>query len=239
MSSFDYDACTVRVKCSYTKNRNKAEVSLRPDTAAELQSFFAGRLPDVKAFGGTHKRLTNTTAEMLKADLADAGIAYVDDAGLFADFHSLRHTTGSLLAASGCHPKVAQSIMRHGDINLTMSLYTHTLRGQESEAVRSLPDLSLPSMESLKATGTDGKVVDADSSAYKKLAKNPYPDSPRPSSIGNEDRSKSPGNGDGNTSHKPLNMVMLGTEKTLVSSSDTASEQNTSARVQNTGHRIQ
>ncbi len=164
---------------------------------------------------------------------------YVDDAGLYADFHSLRHTTGSLLAASGVHPKVAQSIMRHGDINLTMSLYTHTLQGQESEAVKSLPDLSLPSKECLRATGTNGKAVDPGASAYKKLAKNPYPDSPQPSSIGNEDRSKSPDNSDGNTSHKPLAMTTLGTEKTLVSSSDTASEQNTSAMVQNTGNRIQ
>lgn len=58
----------------------------------------------------------------------------------------LRHTTGSLLAA-GVHPKVIQSIMRHSDINLTMSRYTHILRGQESEAVAKLPDLELPSGE--------------------------------------------------------------------------------------------
>ncbi|MHC4582625.1 MAG: tyrosine-type recombinase/integrase [Planctomycetota bacterium] len=239
VSSFDFKACTVRVRCSYTKNRNKAEVSLRPDTAADLQSFFAGRLPDVKAFGGTHKRLTTTTANMLKADLADAGISYVDDAGLFADFHALRHTTGSLLAASGVHPKVAQSIMRHGDINLTMSLYTHTLRGQESEAVKSLPDLSIPSKESMRATGTDGKAVDTGSSAYKKLAKNPYLDSPQPSSIGNEDGSKSADNGDGNTAHKPLDMTTLGTEKTPVSSSDIDSNGDTSGSAQNSGNRIQ
>jgi hypothetical protein len=176
---------------------------------------------------------------MLKADLADAELPYVDDAGLFADFHSLRHTTGSLLAASGCHPKVAQSIMRHGDINLTMSLYTHTLRGQESEAVKNLPDLSLPSMESLKATGTDGMVVDTGSSAYKKLAKNPYPDSRQPSSIGNGDESKSSDNGTNNTFHKPLDMAMLGTEKTLMSSGDIDSNRDTSVSAQNTGKRIQ
>ncbi len=72
------------------------------------------------------------------------------------DFHSLRHTTGSLLAASGVHPKVAQSILRHSDINLTMSIYTHTLTGQESQAIDSLPDL-LPSKnkQSATATGTD------------------------------------------------------------------------------------
>jgi hypothetical protein len=78
-------------------------------------------------------------------------------AGRYADFHSLRHTTGSLLAASGVHPKVAQSIMRHSDINLTMSRYSHILRGQESEVIAGLPDLSLPSRQSqqAKATGTD------------------------------------------------------------------------------------
>jgi hypothetical protein len=227
------------VRCSYTKNRNKAEISLRPDTTAELKSFFAGRLPDVKAFGGTHKRLTPTTAQMLKADLADAGLPYVDEAGLFADFHALRHTTGSLLAASGVHPKVAQSIMRHGDINLTMSLYTHTLRGQESEAVKSLPDLSLPSREDLRATGTDGKAVDPGASAYKKLAKNPYLDSPQPSSIGNEDRSKSPGNGDGNASDKSLAVTTLGTEKALLSSGDTDSNGGPSGTAQNSANRIQ
>ena len=97
---------------------------------------------------------------MIRADLADAGIDYVDDARRYVDFHSLRHTTGSLLAASGVHPKTAQKIMRHSDINLTMSVYSHTFKGQESEAVAKLPDLSLPSKEKQQAvaTGTeDGK----------------------------------------------------------------------------------
>ena len=61
---------------------------------------------------------------MIKADIEDAGIPYVDEAGRFADFHSLRHTTGSFLAASCVHPKISQSIMRHSNINLTISLYT-------------------------------------------------------------------------------------------------------------------
>jgi integrase len=239
ISSFDFKAGTIRVNCAYTKNKKMAEVQLRPDTASDLQESFAGKMPSVKAFGGTHKKLTTKTAEMLRADLAGAGIPYVDDSDRFADFHCLRHTTGSLLAASGVHPKVAQSIMRHGDINLTMSLYTHTLRGQESEAVKSLPDLSLPSRESARASGTDDKAVETDSRAYKKLAKNPYLDSPQPSSVGSEDRSKSPGNGDGDTSHKPLDMTTLGTEKALVSSGDTDSEPNTSGTAQNTGQRIQ
>ena len=99
-------------------------------------------MPSVKAFNVPYK-----TANMLKADLADAGIPYVDDTGLYADFHSLRHSTGSLLAAAGVHPKVIQSIMRHSDIILTMSRYTHGFRGQESEAVSKLPDFGVSSMK--------------------------------------------------------------------------------------------
>ena len=53
-----------------------------------------------------------------------------------------------------------------------MSLYSHTLRGQESEAIENLPDLTLPSKSKQKATGTDGTNADvAYKPAYKKLAK--------------------------------------------------------------------
>ena len=85
---------------------------------------------------------------MIQADLADAGIVYVSESRLFADFHALRQSTGSMLAASGVHPRVAQSIMRHGTIELTMSRYSHIYAGQESLAIESLPDLSKPSTQS-------------------------------------------------------------------------------------------
>lgn len=81
-------------------------------------------------------------------------LAYRDHAGLVADFHSLRHTFISNLARAGVHPKLAQSLARHSDINLTMSRYTHTTRGEQSEALAALPDLSLPVASELRATGT-------------------------------------------------------------------------------------
>ena len=71
------------------------------------------------------------------------------------DFHSLRHTFGTILAASGIHPKTAQELMRHSDINLTMSRYSHTLRGQEAKAIESLPDFDAPISAEAIATGTD------------------------------------------------------------------------------------
>ncbi len=52
--------------------------------------------------------------------------------------------------------------MRHSDTNLTLSRYTHTLLGQETKAVDSLPDLSSPGSKSEKVavSETDGKPVD-------------------------------------------------------------------------------
>jgi hypothetical protein len=44
--------------------------------------------------------------------------------------------------------------MRHSDINLTMSICTHTLTGQESQAIESLPDLSLPGNQEQRAVAT-------------------------------------------------------------------------------------
>jgi hypothetical protein len=82
-------------------------------------------------------------------------LAYEDGAARVVDFHALRHTPGSLLAASGAHPKVAQAIMRHSSIDLTMSRYTHVFAGQEDRAVAALPDLSAPVGQTAKATGTD------------------------------------------------------------------------------------
>ncbi len=159
ISSFDFKELTVTVHPEFTKNGQEAIQSLRNNTAAELKEFFKNKFPETKAFGGTYKKLTPKTSDMLQADLADAGIPYILD-GLYFDFHSLRHQTGTLLAASGVHPKVAQKIMRHSDINLTMSRYTHIFSGQESEAIAKLPDFSEPSKQKQRAisTGTDGVV---------------------------------------------------------------------------------
>lgn len=166
VSSFDLDECEVAVEAAYSKRKRRDVLPLRVEMASELEDFFRGKTPNVKAFGGHYKKLTDKTSKMLQADLAEAGISFVDDSGRYADFHSLRHTTGTWLAASGVHPKVAQSIMRHSDINLTMSRYSHTLLGAEAEAIASLPDCSPSSRERQKATGTDGKTDLALNSAF-------------------------------------------------------------------------
>jgi len=154
VSSFDLQGYTVTVEAAYSKHRRQDTLPLRPDTANELQSFLSGKMPNANAF---NMPKADNVVKMLRADLADTGIQYRDDSGRVFDFHGFRHTTGSLLAASGVHPKTAQAIMRHSTIDLTMSRYTHVFTGQTSKAVESLPDLSLPCVESQRsiATGTD------------------------------------------------------------------------------------
>jgi integrase len=155
VASFDFIRYTITVEAGYSKHRRQDELPLRADMAAELEKLFAHKMRDAQAFNVPDK-----PAKMLQADLADAGIDYIDESGRVFDFHALRGQCASLLAASGIHPKVAQSIMRHGDINLTMSRYTHVLRGQESEAIAKLPDLSLPSSKRKNsATGTDNQQI--------------------------------------------------------------------------------
>ena len=85
--------------------------------------------------------------------------------------------------------------MRHCDINLTMSRYTHVLRGQESEAVAKLPDLSLPSSKRQKAvaTGTDNMVVDAAQNSQKELTRKLTPKL-TPAAFSGCDRSATVGN---------------------------------------------
>jgi len=92
---------------------------------------------------------------MIRADLEAAGIEYTGAGGRFADFHSLRHSFITHLANGGVYPNTAQALARHSTITLTMDRYSHSLRGQQAEALDALPDLSAPSAESVRATGTD------------------------------------------------------------------------------------
>ena len=143
VSSFNFDRLTVQVESAYTKNRQIANLPLRRQTAEQLKTLLAGKMPSVKVFDLPDK---SKMAKMLRADCRGAGVSTEN-----IDFHCLRHTAGTLLAASGVHPKTAQTILRHSSIDLTMSIYTHTLRGQEATAIESLPDFS----GGKKKTGTN------------------------------------------------------------------------------------
>lgn len=148
VASFDFANQLVNLDGKHTKNGRGASLPLRSATATLIKDLFTSKMPHIAAFNLPSKY---SMADMLRADLVAAEIKMDPNRGQFC-FHSLRHSFGTMLAASGVHPKTAQTLMRHSDINLTMIMYTHTLRGQEATAVESMPDLS---SKANKATGTN------------------------------------------------------------------------------------
>ena len=66
-------------------------------------------------------------------------LEYRDEKGMYADFHANRHMFITNLAKAGVHPKLAQSMARHSDVNLTMGVYSHVDVAQQAIAINTLP----------------------------------------------------------------------------------------------------
>ena len=147
---------TVTVAAAYSKRRREDVLLLRPELARELMTCLAGQAPAPSPAFPLPER--DKMIQAFRADLTAAAIPYRDPAGRVADFHALRHTFITNLAASGVHPKTAQALARHSTITLTMDRYTHSIIGDEVAALAGLPDLSAPptgAAEEMSRTGTD------------------------------------------------------------------------------------
>ena len=156
ISSFDFTNCEVMVEAKYCKNRKKSVQLLKYSRTKQLKDFFANKLQGVLAFDmPTH----HYTADVLKADLVKAKIAYIDELGRKGDFHALRHTLATALDETGASLAERMAIMRHSNkSNLTLGTYTHPQAYNIRRAIESLPPYPWPGQtqsETLAATGTD------------------------------------------------------------------------------------
>ncbi len=164
---------SVMIAAAYAKNRRQDTLPLKADTARLLKKHLSDKMPAAIAFNVPPP---SRVVKMFRADLAGARtnwiaqatapdqkrerdespfLTYRDDAGRVIDFHALRHTFISNLAAGGVHPKTAQTLARHSTITLTMDRYSHVYRGDLASALKTLPDLSQKVVQRLSATGTD------------------------------------------------------------------------------------
>lgn len=157
--NLDGDEPTVTVGAAYSKRRREDTLPIRPELAALLREYLANKAPAALAFNAPRNRWS--FGDMFKADRDAAGIAARDDAGRVVDFHALRHTFISNLAAGGVYPKTAQALARHSTITLTMDRYTHQYGGDERAALAVLPDLTIPAAVA-KALGTDNSPATPD-----------------------------------------------------------------------------
>ena len=83
------------------------------------------------------------TIETFRDDLMAAGIVYKDERGNKTDFHALRTTYCTMMNSVGVAPRVAQALMRHSDIKLTMKNYTDANLLPTASAIYSLPNLAM------------------------------------------------------------------------------------------------
>lgn len=137
--SFDFDNLTITIIASYSKHRQEDVLPVRPELMTKLKTYLANKTPTAEAF-----YITDKTADMLKADLAEAEICYVDDNNKVLDFHALRHTFITNLR--NVSSRVAQSLARHKSSAMT-DRYTHINLHDERQALDTLPILTLPSKE--------------------------------------------------------------------------------------------
>jgi len=126
----------LKVRAATTKNSKDANLELHPLAIEALRALRAQSeiTPSARVFHGVFPKL-----EAFKTDLKRAGIAGEAHLGYKVDFHSFRHTFGTLLSIAGTPLAVAKGLMRHSDAKLTLDVYTTNAFLPTSEAIHALP----------------------------------------------------------------------------------------------------
>jgi len=142
----DEDNPYVCVEGKHAKSGRAATLPLRRDLADDLRKHIANMKDANGSEVAMDTPLFNVGQNFLRTfdlDLAAAGIPRRDAQGRSVDVHCLRHTFATLLARNGVSPSVAQKLMRHSDIRLTMNTYTHLELADTADAVAALPAISV------------------------------------------------------------------------------------------------
>ena len=117
----DLERGRVTVTAASAKSRRVQTVELHPRV---VEALIAARPEGAAVTDPVIAVRTFPNSLTFNADLEAAGIPKVDAAGYVVDFHALRTTFISWLAASGAHPRLAQALARHANIETTMERYT-------------------------------------------------------------------------------------------------------------------
>ncbi|MDB5310480.1 MAG: xerD 1 [Gemmataceae bacterium] len=125
----------VSLPAKVAKNKKAVRFPLAPGVAVALRSYLTSKSPGQPIWPGMWYK---HAAKMLRVDLAAAKVPYMvqgPNGPEYADFHALRHTFCSALAAAGMGAKELQTLARHSDPRLTLGLYTHARTGELAQAI--------------------------------------------------------------------------------------------------------
>jgi len=82
---------------------------------------------------GTPLNVRNLTYRSFRPLLERAGLPRLR-------FHDLRHTFATLLLSSRTHPKIAQEMLGHANISITLDTYSHVLPGMSDAAAGAMDE---------------------------------------------------------------------------------------------------
>jgi hypothetical protein len=140
------------------------------DLVAELREWIEEKR---RGFSGTAAKFDSqplfsvpkSLLKVLNRDLSVAGIPKVDERGRAIDVHAMRMTFATMLSKGGVTPRIAQELMRHSDIRLTMGNYTDSKLLDIAGALASLPALN-PARESGSPKESKGEEGQSDADAW-------------------------------------------------------------------------
>ncbi|MEL6905287.1 MAG: hypothetical protein AAFP22_07775, partial [Planctomycetota bacterium] len=159
---------TIQPPASATKAGKKTgrvdTIVVPPELATRLSFACRGRHPKARVLDRVAPRRGSSTAvprskgvDLIRHDLALAGIPYVDDAGRFVDFHSLRHTALTFFASAGASLDDMLALSRHSDPNVTKG-YLHSQLASRARIVSGLPTLDSGSDQASLPRAVSGEI---------------------------------------------------------------------------------
>jgi len=127
----------LHIHAAVNKNRKEQTLPLHPELVKALRQH---KPADANAHDLV---LVNGVPKMkaVRADLAKAGIPFLDGRGWRVDYHALRTTFITRLSTMKVHPRLAMELARHSDLRLTMRNYTDAGQLPLREVMESLPSL--------------------------------------------------------------------------------------------------
>ena len=184
--SFDLDADPpiVTVQAGYSK-RKRLDVQPLPADVADILAGYLADADPARPFA-----LPDKSADMLRADMADARAKWIaqdglsdrerqarqedpdflmprDSRELVLDFHSFRHGYVTGICRAEVSPRVMMELCRHSDPRLTMKRYSRVTVSESAKALDALPRLAGPAddRQEQRATGTYGAKATATATA--------------------------------------------------------------------------
>ena len=153
----DFDRGTITFDEADAKNGHGATLPLHPEAVATLEAW---RNACTVADPSDQVFPKLVQDRVIAADMLAAGVAKKDKSGRPASFHSFRKFFASELVARGVSVKVAQQLMQHRDVKMTLEIYAEVQENGLAEGLSALRPFAQV-QRTADVSGNEGKSLPA------------------------------------------------------------------------------